>query len=338
MQSHSMSFNDKASKLLSEYESYYQNDGEMGDKSHDYLMKFYKILEEYIKEETSIKLEDLRSECSSEQEAYELNEDIKEFHIHLQIGEYSGVSGSLRERLKDINIVIENIVFPCDDNLKYLGSEIREILWNINKIEFINCNFSCNNLRINNNTYFKGCKFENNIFVEPFSINKFNDIYRYSNCTFDKDVYVKPSKENKEIACNLFEGCNFMNEIIVRDLLFKKSFIKFLDPLSMVELQNFSNRNTEVEKIIEHYNIYKLTIKNCIFENDVKLNGFDRDCLQKLRFLGCKLQKNYLTIEILEIIDTKFESKLEIKNASIEGFKFTNSNVEKYSMRFKVDL
>lgn len=191
-----MNFNDKASKLLSEYESDCQNDDEMGGKSHDYLMKFYEILGEYIAEETFIKLEELRYECTSEQEAYELEKDIKELHVHLAVGEYSGVSGTLSERLGNINIVIENIVFPNEDSLNSLGSEIREILWRLGKIEFINCKFNCNYFRINNNTYFTYCNFEDSLFIEPFSRNKFNDIYRYSNCTFDKEVYAMPSNEN----------------------------------------------------------------------------------------------------------------------------------------------
>lgn len=331
MQNQSMNFNDKASKLLSEYESDCQNDDEMGDKSHNYLMKFYEILGEYITEEAFIKLEESRLECTSEQEAYELEEDIKELHAHLAVGEYSGVSATLSERLGNINIVIENIVFPNDDSLKSLGSEIREILWRLSKIEFINCKFNCNNFRINNNTYFTDCNFEGSLFIEPFSRNKFNDIYRYSNCTFDKEVCVIPSNENKEILCNLFDGCNFLNEITVRDLLFKKSLFNFPELLIILESQIVTNKknNIDIEKIRERYNIDSLIIKNCIFENDVKLNGFSEDCLQKIRDLGYESQQEYLTIENLEVIDTKFKAKLEIKNTSVKDFKFTNSNVEK---------
>ena len=99
MQSQSMNFNDKASKLLSEYESDCQNDDEMGDKSHDYLMEFYEILGEYIAEETFIKLEELRLECVSEEEIYKFDEDVTELQVYLDIGEYTGVSVSLSERL-----------------------------------------------------------------------------------------------------------------------------------------------------------------------------------------------------------------------------------------------
>lgn len=333
MQSQSMNFNDKASKLLSEYESDCQNDDEMGDKSHDYLMNFYEILGEYVAEETFIKLRELRLECRSKQEADEFDEDINELDVHLAIGEYSGFSVTLSERLESINIVIENIVFPCDDSLKYLGSEIREILWRLGKIEFIKCNFNCNNFRINNNTYFKDCKFEDRFFIEPFSRNNFKDMYRYSNCTFDKEVYVISSEENKEILCNLFDGCNFLNEITVQDLLFKKSLFNFPELLTILESQSLTNKknniDVDIEKIRERYNIDSLIIKNCTFESDVKINGFSEDFLQKIRDLGCESQKEYLTIGNLEVIDTKFKAKLEIKNTSVKDFKFTNSNVEK---------
>lgn len=328
MQSQSISLSDKVSKLLSQYESDCQNDDKMESMPHDCLMKFYEILEEYIEEEVLIKLEELRYECTSEQDFYELDEDIEELHVHLAIGEDSGVSSSLSKRLKDINIVIENITFPYDDNLKHQGSEISDILWRISKVDFIKCDFYSNYFRINNNTYFKNCNFKNDIFIEPFSINNFDELYRYSNCTFNKEVYVIPSKENKEVLCNLFEECNFLSEMTVQDLSFKKSLFKFPDPLSISEDQNLTN-DIDIEKIVSCYNFNSLIIKNCIFENDVKLNGFSEDCLQEVRDLGYELQKKYLTIENLEIIDTKFEAKLEIKNASVKNINFNNSNVEK---------
>ncbi|WP_218690176.1 hypothetical protein [Psychrobacter sp. BF1] len=333
MQSQSMDFSDKASKLLCEYESDCQNDDEMGDKSHNYLMKFYEILGEYIAAETFIKLEELRYECTSEQEAYELDEDIKELHVHLAVGEYSGVSGTLSERLGNINIVIENIVFPNDDNLKYLESEIREILWRMGRIDFINCKFKSNNFRINNNVYFEDCIFQKSLSIKPFSKNKFNDRYRYLDCTFDKEVYVIPSNENEAVLCNLFKECNFLDKLNIRDLVFKKFLFSFSDPLSILENQSVTNPQTNekinIEKIEERYIFDDLIINNCVFEKDLKLNGFSEDYLQKIRNLGCKLQKSDLIIGNLEIIDTKFESKLEIKSTSIENFKFTNSNVEK---------
>ena len=331
MQSQSMNFNDKASKLLCEYESGCQNDDEMWNESHDYLMKFYKILGEYIAEETFIKLEELRYECTSEQEAYELEKDIKELHVHLAVGEYSGVSGTLSERLGNINIVIENIVFPNEDSLNSLGSEIREILWRLGKIEFINCKFNCNYFRINNNTYFTYCNFEDSLFIEPFSRNKFNDIYRYSNCTFDKEVYAMPSNENKEVLCNLFYECNFLSNLIVRNLEFRKNIFMFPDPVTLFDNwdanTNESVINNSFKKIKKHHGFKKITISNCIFYIDFKLNGFDDDYFKELKKYKCKYELNDMIIDELEIIDTKFESKLEIKNRSINNFNFKNSNV-----------
>ena len=158
-------------------------------------------------------------------------------------------------------------------------------------------------------------------------------MYRYSNCTFDKEVYVISSEENKEILCNLFDGCNFLNEITVQDLLFKKSLFNFPELLTILESQSLTNKknniDVDIEKIRERYNIDSLIIKNCTFESDVKINGFSEDFLQKIRDLGCESQKEYLTIGNLEVIDTKFKAKLEIKNTSVKDFKFTNSNVEK---------
>lgn len=332
MQSKSMDFSDKASKLLCEYESGCQNDDEMWSESHDYLMKFYKILGEYIAEETFIKLRELRLECRSEQEANEFDNDIDELQVYLQIGEYSGVSSTLSEKLEKINIVIEKIIFPNDDSLKYLESESSEILWRMGRIDFINCKFKSNNFRINNNTYFENCIFQKSLSIKPFSRNKFNDKYRYSNCAFYKEVYIIPSNENEAVLCNLFKECNFLNKLNIRDLVFKKFLFNFSDPLSILENQSVTNPQTnekiDIGNMEERYTFYDLIINNCIFEKDLKLNGFNEDYLQKIRKLGCKFQKYDLTIGNLEIIDTKFESKLEIKNTSIENFNFINSNVE----------
>ena len=337
MQSQSISFSDRVSKLLSECGSDYQNDDKMENEPHDCLIKFYEILEEYIEKEVLIKLEELRYECTSEQDFYELDEDIEEWHVHLAIGEDSGVSSSLSERLKDINIVIENITFPYDDNLKHQGSEISDILWRISKIEFINCNFYSNNFRINKNTYFKDCNFKSTFFIEPFSINNFDELYRYSKCTFYKEVYVTPSKESKEVLCNLFEECDFLSEMTVQDLSFKKSLFKFPDPLSIIEDQSLTN-DIDIEKIVSCYNFNSLIIKNCVFENDIKINGFSEDYINNIKLLGYDLQKNCLNIENLKIVDTKFESKLEIKSSVIKILEFKNSNVGKVFDSFESDF
>lgn len=331
MQSQSMNFNDKASKLLSEYESDCQNDDEMGDKSHDYLMKFYEILGEYIVEEIFFKLKELRLECESEEEAYNFDKDVTELQDYLDIGEYTGVSVSLSERLAEINITIENIKLPYDNDINFLNSESHEILWRLGRIDLINCYFESECFDINNNTYFKDCDFESNFTINPFSKNNSGDRYRYINCTFNGDVSVIPSGNNKEMLCNLFYECNFLSNLTIRSLEFRKNIFMFPDPLMLFNSWNDNTNesiiNNSFKKIKKHHRFKKITISNCIFDVDFKLNGFDDDYFKELKKYKCEYELDDMIIDELEIIDTKFDSKLEIKNRSINNFNFKNSNV-----------
>lgn len=325
MQSKSINFSNEASKLLNEYESGCKND------SHNYLMKFYKLLAKYIAEEVFIKLGELRSECESEEEAYKFDEDVTELKVYLDIGEYTGVSVSLSERLAEINITIENIKLPFDNDIKFLNSESREILWRLGRIDLINCYFESEYFDINNNTYFKDCNFENNFAINPFSKNNSGDRYRYINCTFNGDLSVIPSGNNKEMLCNLFYECNFLSNLTIQNLEFRKNIFMFPDPVILFNNMSINTNesiiNNSFKKIKTHHRFKKIAISNCIFDIDFKLNGFDDDYFEELNKYKCEYELDDMIIDELEIIDTKFESKLEIKNRSINNFSFKNSNV-----------
>lgn len=325
MQSKSINFSNEASKLLNEYESGCKND------SHNYLMKFYKLLAKYIAEEVFIKLGELRLECESEEEAYKFDEDVTELKVYLDIGEYTGVSVSLSERLAEINITIENIKLPFDNDIKFLNSESREILWRLGRIDLINCYFESEYFDINNNTYFKDCNFENNFAINPFSKNNSGDRYRYINCTFNGDLSVIPSGNNKEMLCNLFYECNFLSNLTIQNLEFRKNIFMFPDPVILFNNMSINTNesiiNNSFKKIKTHHRFKKIAISNCIFDIDFKLNGFDDDYFEELNKYKCEYELDDMIIDELEIIDTKFESKLEIKNRSINNFNFKNSNV-----------
>lgn len=325
MQSKSINFSNEASKLLNEYESGCKND------SHNYLMKFYKLLAKYIAEEVFIKLGELRLECESEEEAYKFDEDVTELKVYLDIGEYTGVSVSLSERLAEINITIENIKLPFDNDIKFLNSESREILWRLGRIDLINCYFESEYFDINNNTYFKDCNFENNFTINPFSKNNSGDRYRYINCTFNGDLSVIPSGNNKEMLCNLFYECNFLSNLTIQNLEFRKNIFMFPDPVILFNNMSINTNesiiNNSFKKIKTHHRFKKIAISNCIFDIDFKLNGFDDDYFEELNKYKCEYELDDMIIDELEIIDTKFESKLEIKNRSINNFNFKNSNV-----------
>ena len=90
---------------------------------------------------------------------------------------------------------------------------------------------------------------------------------------------------------------------------------------------NESIINNSFKKIKTHHRFKKIAISNCIFDIDFKLNGFDDDYFEELNKYKCEYELDDMIIDELEIIDTKFESKLEIKNRSINNFNFKNSNV-----------
>lgn len=77
------------------------------------------------------------------------------------------------------------------------------------------------------------------------------------------------------------------------------------------------------------YSLNILLIKKCIFDLNFKLNGFDDFYLDKINLYGINFNIDDLIIKSLKVIDTKFESKLEIKNRVVRDFLFKNSNVEK---------
>ena len=135
------------------------------------------------------------------------------------------------------------------------------------------------------------------------------------------------------MLCNLFYECNFLESLTIKNLVFKKNSLIFPDPVALFE--NWSINITESDfknnfkKIEDCHKFKRLIISNCSFELDFKLNGFDDKYLEKLKKNKCEYKADSFIIEELEIIDTKFESKLELKNRIINSLKFTNSNVDK---------
>lgn len=331
MQSNSINFSDKASILLDKYKLDSKNDDKNGDKFHNYFTRFYELLGKYVSEETFVQLENLRLECQSQQEAEELDEAVNELQVYLAIGEYSGVSSNLSEKLKSISIVIEEVSFPKGNNISYANSETSEVLWRLGRIDFISCNFKSNFFSINNNTYFKNCTFKEYLTINPFLRNDFGDKYRYINCNFSGDVSVIPSGNNKEMLCNLFYECNFSKKLTIQNLTFKRNLFIFPDPISLFESLSTnadkSQFKNEFKKIKNHHRFEKIIISKCIFELEFKLNGFNYDYLNELKGYSCEYESNDLEIKELHIIDTKFESKFEIKNRNANIFNFKNSNV-----------
>ncbi|KRG33049.1 hypothetical protein [Psychrobacter sp. P11G3] len=331
MQSNSVIFSNKASDLLDKYQLSLKDKNK--NNFHCYLLKFYELLESYISEEVFIQLEKLRSECENQYEAEALDKDINDLKVYLGIGEYSGVSSSLGDRLKSISISIKDIHFPKDDNLIYVTSETKEVLYRLGRIDFINCKFDSSRLSTNDNMYFELCDFIKDIYITPFYKNGFGEKYRYISCNFHNNVYLSASDDNKQELCNVFFECDFLKDVDIQNLNFKKNLFSFPDVLDSIKKKSalvaLSTSNSEFLRIRNCHSFNKLIISNCSFETDLKINGFDDKYFNEVEMHDYKYKAGSSNIKELKIIDTNFKSKLEIKNKNIDIFNFENSNVTK---------
>lgn len=181
------------------------------------------------------------------------------------------------------------------------------------------------------NCYHEFCKFTEDVLISPSPkvTNKEGDAsikYRYISCTFENNVSLSPSGFSREVHCNIFSSCSFEKNISINNLKINKNLFLFPDPLNEFNIDSIKQ---DFNKIKNCYKINSLSIKNCIFESDFRINGLGREYIENLKFYGCEFGESILTINSLEIIDTKFDSKVEIKYRVIEDFKFFNSNVAK---------
>lgn len=244
---------------------------------------------------------------------------------------------SLIEKLGSMDIVIKNIRFPKIYNKGNLNLSCTNLVKKIGRINFKYCYFYDFYFIGAYNSYYEYCFFNENVNIYPFphvvdKEGKDSLGYRYSKCIFFENVNVL-AFHTDEMHCNVFEICDFKKDILVSNLKFKKSLFRFSDSLMLLDsysaINTTSRPNNEFDTIKNCYKIEKLTIKNCVFKEDFKINGFDIDDLAKIKLHGVVFGTDNLVFESLKILDTKFESKLEIKNRVVKDFEFKNSNVEK---------
>ncbi len=293
------------------------------NKYHDYLMEFYKLFSKYLHGEVEVEIN--RQRCENKYELDERDNDIEEYHLFIGGVKPEGVSHSLIERLGKINIEFKKIQFPDDDDISYLEGEAHALLRWIGKVLFNKCIFNLGSLNLNSNFYYEDCVFCNEISINPFPEVEDND-YRYIDCLFRKNIYIKPSKQSKKIFCNLFKDCNFEEDINLNNIDFKKTVFHLSHPLDNVSINNIKERFNKVKSNFKFKNI---KIEKCNFDSSFKLNGFGEKYLEKLKCYKCEFDKDWLEISSLEIIDTEFNSKFELKNRVIKNLDFNNSNVSK---------
>lgn len=292
-----------------------------------YLKEFYETFEKFIELEFISKFQSTQPDLDQEQEVIEDNitkNYISEYDNFFNDSYINSPSADFIKKLNSISLKIEGLVFPKStldsfqyNKFHYLFSK----LWNI---KFYECEFHSFSFDSGVNSQYISCIFHNKVRMIPLLKDLKEGAYRYTYCDFKKDVVIESSGEAKEIASNIFQECLFKEGIELKNLNFTKTVFSF------PRLED-SSRDGNTEYLLrydeERLYIKSLVINNCIFSKDFKLNGFNKEYIDKIRKENLDYNPEYLTITNLEIKDTKFESKFEMKNRIIKNICFSNSNV-----------
>lgn len=294
-----------------------------------YLEDFYETFEGFIKSKFFSKFESTLVDLDEEEQRVEDNitkSYISEYDNFLDEFYKSAPRADFIKKLNSIQIKVKGLIFPQstlktfqDYKYHYLFSEI----WSI---KFYECEFHSFSFDSGVNSQYISCIFHEKVRMIPLIKDLKEGAYRYTYCHFEKDIVVESSGEVKEIASNIFQECVFRGNIELKNLAFTETIFSFPDLES-------PSRNASTECLLrydeERLYIKSLVIDNCVLSKDFKINGFDKEYLDKIKKENLDCKPTCLTISNLEIKNTKFKSKLEIKNRVIQDFEFKNSNVEK---------
>ncbi|WP_333954432.1 hypothetical protein [Psychrobacter sp. S4(2024)] len=303
----------------------------------NYRKAFYDFLSEYIFEEVDKnfqkfwKTSDLQTIAEQESQRNDRNEFLR------LIGgvKETELSSNLKEYMRKTDLILDEIKFPKDIAMQGLSPNAILILKNLGRVIFKSCEFNSPSTILFAEFYYEHCIFRRGARITPFPDLKDDHKYRYMYCSFQSDVEVMSSIHSKEINSNLFYECIFDEKITMLDVNINKNVFYFpefnKDFIAGEESNNFL-------KFKRYYTINQISIKKCYFQLSLKLNGFNEDNIDEIKQGGHIFERKDLTISNISIIDSKFESKFEIKSRIIEDFKFENSNVEGIFDSFKSEI
>lgn len=256
-----------------------------------------------------------------------IGEPYKELIQNLNLNLYFHPDRNTQELLRNIKVKYSGMTFS-DKNIKF-SKLIKVLLRCLDRVEFLNCIFKSEFIDRDINTYFEKCIFEINHWVEARSEIENDQIYHYIQCTFLKDVLIIPSELSKKIYFNVFKSCFFYKDIYIRDLTFEKSLFYFTDPLYVLDPTHKKiDCNLYLESIKKEYRFNYIKIINCVFESDFKLNGLSENVYEEFRKKSDNIDSEILKVGFLNIINTKFKGKFEVKFRHLDQIKFLNSNVD----------
>lgn len=199
-----------------------------------------------------------------------------------------------KEKLSEKGIIFKGILFPNESLLAYTES-----LRLFNNIWFEECIFYVSDFNLESTgVFFEKCIFKYKFNVEKINLFLVKSEFVFYKCVFNNGVYVDlkdESKEGRVVKNSLFEDCEFKGIISLSNAEFEKEVFKFKPK---------PNIDTEV---IEPTWLSSILINNVVFHDKCKFN--------------------YIDIINLVVKDTKFLSKLEVKESVISYLELNNSNV-----------
>ena len=299
-----------------------------------YAKDFYRLFSEYIIEEVGKALPTTLSKEDRE-DSSEINNLDRDLDLYSQ---FTGgvpktvIDKELSDRLRKIHIEIKGLDFPSNDKIK-ISYETISVLTSIGKLTISDSIIYFKNFNIDTNIYYNNCEFKNNVLINPFPNISSSETYRYIKCLFKQRVNVESINDLDTMYSNIFENCIFNNGFLVKDLIIKKQLIKFPDYLVAFDgLINKGRKRDFYKKIrkgIASYSLLKVVLEGCTIEEDLKLNGLSDGDIKVLAERGVNIESKDFILKNLIIKDTKFQSKIEIKNRVIKRLYFENSNIEK---------
>lgn len=199
-----------------------------------------------------------------------------------------------RGNFSDRLLFLEYIKFPAGELMDYL-----ENLKIFKGVRFSECSFKSSEFDLElTPVYFKSCFFKSNFQIKKLVLHKIEKDCIFYKCTFEDKVYIDLKDEVEEdrlFKYTLFDSCCFEGVVSLSNAEFEKEVFKFKPILNM---------DTEAS---ERDFLSSILINDVVFHDKCKFN--------------------YIDVVNLVIKDTKFLSKLEVKNSIISYFELNNSNV-----------
>lgn len=288
---------------------------------------FYNFFSKYIFEEVNKKLIEALSinDSLTMAEIQSRKNDLSMFSKLIKDIEEVEVSSSLKENLRKIDLTVYELKFPKDLVMNSFNSNAKIILKNLGKVLFVDCEFNTPSMALYAEFYYENCRFNENIKISPFPDLKDGTKYRYKYCIFKDNVEVTDSTHSNEINSNLFKECLFNGTVVLKNVNFQKNVFDFPKFNKNFIAGGIRRTYSEYKK---YYIIKELEIENCAFKLNFKFNGFDKENIDVLVEEGYHFEKKDLGISSIHIIDSKFNSKFEMKNRALKAFEFKNSNVK----------